>query len=89
MILSQELDPPVTQTFSPTLTRHGLLLRRVRTEIFQLNVGKVCNLTCVHCHVNAGPKRKEIITRDTIDRILDWLAGRTSTPSISRAERRR
>src|SRR6476659_8866697 len=75
MILSQELDPRVTQTFSPTLTRHGLLLRRVRTEIFQLNVGKVCNLTCVHCHVNAGPKRKEIITRDTIDRILDWLAG--------------
>ena len=75
MTVSQELDPPVTQTFSPTLTRHGLLLRRVRTEIFQLNVGKLCNLTCVHCHVNAGPKRKEIITRDTIDRILDWLAG--------------
>jgi radical SAM/Cys-rich protein len=75
MTLSQELDPPVTQTFSPTLTHHGRLLRRVRTEIFQLNVGKLCNLTCVHCHVNAGPKRKEIITRDTIDRILDWLAG--------------
>src|SRR6476661_9967087 len=81
MILSQELDPPVTQTFSPTLTRHGLLLRRVRTEIFQLNVGKVCNLTCVHCHVNAGPKRKEIITRDTIDRILEWFA-RTEIPTI-------
>jgi radical SAM/Cys-rich protein len=75
MTLSRELDPPVTQTFSSTLTRHGRLLRRVRTEIFQLNVGKLCNLTCVHCHVNAGPKRKEIITRDTIDRVLDWLAG--------------
>jgi radical SAM/Cys-rich protein len=39
----------------------------------QINTGKLCNLTCIHCHVNAGPKRKEIIKRTTIDRILDWL----------------
>ena len=39
----------------------------------QVNVGKLCNLTCAHCHVNAGPKRKEIMTRDTADRILGWL----------------
>jgi radical SAM/Cys-rich protein len=39
-----------------------------------VNVGKLCNLICTHCHVNAGPKRKEIMTRQTIDRILDWLA---------------
>jgi radical SAM/Cys-rich protein len=63
------------QTFSRTLANHGLTLRRNRTEIFQLNLGKLCNLTCTHCHVNAGPKRKEIITRETIDQILDWLAG--------------
>ena len=75
MTLAQELDPAVPQTFFRTLADHGLSLRRKRTEIFQLNVGKLCNLTCVHCHVNAGPKRKEIITRDTIDRILDWLTG--------------
>lgn len=56
------------------LARHGLSLRRNRTEILQLNVGKLCNLTCVHCHVNAGPKRREIMTRETIDRILAWLA---------------
>jgi radical SAM/Cys-rich protein len=62
-------------TFPRTLARHGLSLRRGPTEILQLNTGKLCNLTCVHCHVNAGPKRKEIITRETIDRILDWLAG--------------
>ena len=73
--LAKELDKPVKQAFSRTLADHRLTLRRERTEILQLNVGKLCNLTCIHCHVNAGPKRKEIITRDTIDRILEWLAG--------------
>ena len=60
--------------FSDRLATEGLTLRRARPEILQVNVGKLCNLTCVHCHVNAGPKRKEIMTRATIDRIIDWLA---------------
>lgn len=60
--------------FSERLISEGLILRRTRPAILQINVGKLCNLTCVHCHVNAGPKRKEIMTRDTIDRIVDWLA---------------
>ena len=60
--------------FSNRLFSEGLQLRRARPEILQVNVGKLCNLTCVHCHVNAGPKRKEIMTRETIDRIIDWLA---------------
>lgn len=60
--------------FAATLRRYGLDLRRGHTDILQVNTGKLCNLTCVHCHVNAGPKRKEIITRDTIDRIVGWLA---------------
>ncbi|MFQ3577557.1 MAG: arsenosugar biosynthesis radical SAM (seleno)protein ArsS [Verrucomicrobiia bacterium] len=63
-----------TTNFHGTLRRYSLDPRRGRTEILQINTGKLCNLTCVHCHVNAGPKRKEIITRDTIDRIVDWLA---------------
>jgi radical SAM/Cys-rich protein len=60
--------------FSDRLAIEGLALRRGRAEILQVNVGKLCNLTCVHCHVNAGPNRKEIMTRETIDRIIDWLA---------------
>jgi len=60
--------------FSDRLMVEGRELRRTRTEILQVNVGKLCNLTCVHCHVNAGPKRKEVMTRETIDRIVDWLA---------------
>ena len=60
--------------FAQTLAERFLSLRRARAEILQVNMGKLCNLTCVHCHVNAGPKRKEIMARDTIDRIIDWLA---------------
>src|SRR5437899_4754448 len=60
--------------FSNRLFSERRQLRRARPEILQVNVGKLCNLTCVHCHVNAGPKRKEIMTRETIDRIMDWLA---------------
>jgi radical SAM/Cys-rich protein len=60
--------------FADRLAREGLQLRRTRPEILQVNVGKLCNLTCVHCHVNAGPKRKEIMTRETVDRIIDWFA---------------
>jgi len=60
--------------FVQKLTKSSISLRRRRSEILQVNVGKVCNLTCVHCHVNAGPRRKEIMTRETIDRVIDWLA---------------
>jgi radical SAM/Cys-rich protein len=67
--------------FTQTLRENSLSLRRGRPEILQVNVGKLCNLTCVHCHVNAGPKRKEIMTRDTIDRIIDWVA-RTGIPIV-------
>lgn len=49
--------------------------------MLQVNVGKLCNLTCVHCHVNAGPKRKEIMTRETIDRVIQWFA-RTEIPTV-------
>ncbi len=60
--------------FRRTLADHGLPLRHAKTEVLQINVGKLCNLTCLHCHVNAGPKRKEIMTRETVDRVLAWLA---------------
>src|SRR5438105_15954587 len=63
----------MTNRFSDRLAAAGLQLRRGRPEILQINVGKLCNLTCMHCHVNAGPKRKEIMTGETIERIIDWL----------------
>jgi len=67
--------------FAQKLAEHSISLSRGRPEILQVNVGKLCNLTCMHCHVNAGPKRKEIMARKTIDRIIDWLA-RTDVPTV-------
>jgi radical SAM/Cys-rich protein len=67
--------------FAQTLAKNSVSLRRARPEILQVNVGKLCNLTCVHCHVNAGPRRKEIMTRETIDRIINWLA-KTDIPVV-------
>lgn len=43
-------------------------------EIFQVNMGKMCNQVCKHCHVDAGPDRKEIMTRETMQQCLDVLA---------------
>ena len=59
--------------FASKLAAGNLQLRHTRTEVLQINVGKLCNLTCIHCHVNAGPKRREIMTRETINRVVDWL----------------
>ncbi len=67
--------------FARKLAERSISLRRGHPEILQVNVGKLCNLTCMHCHVNAGPKRKEIMTRETIDRVLDWL-GKTEIPVV-------
>ncbi|MBI1312019.1 radical SAM/Cys-rich domain protein [bacterium] len=43
-------------------------------EVLQIDVGKLCNQTCRHCHVDAGPDRREIMTRETAQACLDVLA---------------
>ncbi|MDQ2721205.1 MAG: arsenosugar biosynthesis radical SAM protein ArsS [Bacteroidota bacterium] len=48
-------------------------LKPVQIEIFQVNIGKMCNQTCKHCHVDAGPDRKEIMTRETMQQCLSVL----------------
>ncbi len=47
-------------------------LRRGGLEILQVNLGYRCNLSCTHCHVNAGPKRTELASRETIEDILTF-----------------
>lgn len=46
-------------------------LRPKKLEILQINLGYMCNQVCSHCHVDAGPDRKEIMTRDTMRQCLD------------------
>ena len=41
-------------------------LKPISLEVFQINVGKMCNQVCKHCHVDAGPDRKEIMTLETM-----------------------
>ena len=48
-------------------------LRRQRPEILQVNLGYRCNQTCVHCHVNAGPTRKEVMECNTIEDVVTFL----------------
>jgi radical SAM/Cys-rich protein len=59
-------------------------IRRRRLETVQVNVGYVCNQSCLHCHVNAGPTRTESMTRETADAILAYLeASGASTLDIT------
>jgi radical SAM/Cys-rich protein len=46
---------------------------RKKTEILQVNLGYQCNLSCLHCHVNAGPTRKEMMEKPVIDALLSHI----------------
>ncbi len=60
--------------FEEKLEQLGLMpLYPKRIEILQVNVGKMCNQTCAHCHVDAGPDRQEIMTRQTMSECLAAL----------------
>jgi radical SAM/Cys-rich protein len=68
--------------FSLKLHEHGLYpLKPTGLDIFQVNLGKMCNQTCKHCHVDAGPDRQEIMTRETMALCLEALAG-TDIPTV-------
>ncbi|MDZ4773264.1 MAG: arsenosugar biosynthesis radical SAM protein ArsS [Planctomycetota bacterium] len=56
-------------------------LRASKIDVFQINVGKLCNQTCAHCHVDAGPTRTEAMTRDTAELAMRVLAT-TSIPTV-------
>jgi len=59
--------PLLDSTTFPALTRMSV-------ETIQVNLGYRCNQSCLHCHVNAGPQRKEEMTSETIDALLDFIA---------------
>jgi radical SAM/Cys-rich protein len=62
-------------SFDTTLREQGQpLLRRARVETLQVNVGKLCNMACLHCHVEAGPQRTEIMSRSVAERVVELVA---------------
>lgn len=71
--LSSELSvPDCGPHFHDLLAKHSRLLQREKPSELQINLGKLCNLACHHCHVDAGPKRTEIMTWEVMEKILIW-----------------
>src|SRR5947208_16361235 len=62
-------------TFDAMLAANGCgSLTRTEVSTLQVNVGKLCNQACHHCHVDAGPKRTEIMPRNVVDRVVELIA---------------
>ena len=73
----------VQPQFDSVLRRHGLWpLRREAVRTVQVNVGKLCNQACHHCHVEAGPKRAEIMTRLTAERVVTRLEASRAVDTV-------
>jgi radical SAM/Cys-rich protein len=74
-------EAPHSTSFAEVLAAHSVdRLRRAETTTLQVNVGKVCNQACHHCHVEAGPKRTESMRPDVVDRVLAVL---DNSPTVS------
>lgn len=61
------------KSFAESLSDLGLEIHRTQVEILQINIGRLCNLACHHCHVEAGPKRKENMDSRVVDRVIELL----------------
>ena len=72
----------VYPSFESKLAESGLNpLKATGITVMQVNVGKMCNQVCLHCHVDAGPDRKEIMTRETMEHCLEVLR-QTDIPTV-------
>ena len=69
------LEATGTPAFDDVLAHHALepLETESRIEVLQVNVGKLCNQTCAHCHVDAGPDRREVMSAETAELVLSLL----------------
>ncbi len=71
-ILNETLD--YSPSFQEKLEQHGFVdMKPSSLEILQINLGYMCNLTCEHCHVDAGPDRKEKMSREVLNQCLRVL----------------
>lgn len=61
---------PFMEPFKETLARHGIELIRQETSTLQVNVGLLCNQKCRHCHLDAGPQRREIMSEKTVQQVI-------------------
>ena len=75
---TSEQAQAVMDSFPPFYGRTDEATRRTRgqLDVLQVNVGRLCNLACRHCHMDAGPARTEVMARETLQQCLDVAAGR-------------
>ncbi|HEY7218348.1 MAG TPA: arsenosugar biosynthesis radical SAM (seleno)protein ArsS [Candidatus Binatia bacterium] len=69
------------QAFAERIHLRGGDFKRRAVGVLQVNLGRYCNLACIHCHVESGPTRKEMMSRDNVEAVLGFLA-RTSIPTV-------
>ncbi len=69
------------QPFAEKLHLAGDDFKRRAVGILQVNLGRYCNLACIHCHVESGPTRKEMMSRENVEAVLGFL-GRTDIPTL-------
>jgi radical SAM/Cys-rich protein len=82
-ILILEQNPELIIPFKSQLENIGIKqLKPTQLEVFQVNLGKMCNQVCSHCHVDAGPDRKEIMTKATMQLCLDVLKTNPSFKTV-------
>ena len=75
---------PSFTPFQRTLSRHGISLERGQTTTMQVNMGLLCNQTCRHCHLEAGPQRTELMGKKVLDGIVAFAErGRFETIDIT------
>ena len=80
--LKQLAEPGTYPPLEQILQRSGLSpLHATGITVFQINVGKLCNQTCRHCHVDAGPDRTESMSRETAELCMTALA-QTDIPTV-------
>ena len=69
------------QAFVEKLNLKGHGLKRRAVDVLQVNLGRYCNLACIHCHVESGPTRREMMSRENVDAVLRFLAA-TTIPTL-------
>jgi radical SAM/Cys-rich protein len=69
------------EPFAQRIHLSGKDFNRRGIDVLQVNMGKYCNLACTHCHVESGPNRTELMSRETVDAVLRFL-GRTNIPTV-------
>ncbi|MBI2091130.1 MAG: arsenosugar biosynthesis radical SAM protein ArsS [Deltaproteobacteria bacterium] len=72
------------RSFAERIHANGNGFHKRKIDVLQVNMGKYCNQACIHCHVEAGPGRKEMMKRETVEVVLRFLeASRIPTVDIT------